>query len=97
MSKPVVLIGIGEIGGVFARGLLRCGHTVVPVTRSSDMNQVAAEAPDPQAVIVAVAETDLHSVLENLPASWKDRVGPQTPSAVLMKFTPSENILKTHL
>jgi len=74
MSKPVVLIGIGEIGGVFARGLLRCNHPVVPVTRSTDMNQVAAEVPDPQAVIVAVAEADLHSVLENLPASWKDRV-----------------------
>lgn len=74
MSKPVVLIGIGEIGGVFARGLLRCNHPVVPVTRSTDMNQVAAEVPDTQAVVVAVAETDLHSVLENLPASWKDRV-----------------------
>ena len=74
MTTPVVLIGIGEIGGVFARGLLRCGYTVVPVTRSMDMNQVAAEVPDPQAVIVAVAEKDLNPVLESLPAAWQERI-----------------------
>ena len=74
MTKPVVLIGIGEIGGVFARGLLRSGLTVVPVTRSMDMNQVAAEHADPQAVIVAVAENDLQAVLEGMPANWRERV-----------------------
>jgi len=74
MKQPVVLIGIGEIGGVFARGLLRGGRTVVPVTRSMDMNEVAAEVNEPEAVIVAVAENDLHPVLEQLPSAWRNQV-----------------------
>lgn len=37
MKPPVVVIGIGEMGGVFARGYLKNGHPVYPVTRGSDM------------------------------------------------------------
>lgn len=33
MRKPVVLIGVGEMGGVFERGLLKTGYQVVPVMR----------------------------------------------------------------
>ena len=43
MKKPVVIIGIGEIGGVFARGLLRAGYPLVPVNRNDDIQQVAVE------------------------------------------------------
>lgn len=74
MSKPVVLIGIGEIGGVLARGLLRIGRTIIPVTRDMDMSDVAATTPDPEAVIVAVAEKDLHDVLGSIPDIWRDRL-----------------------
>ena len=42
MKSPVVLIGIGEMGGVFARGFLRAGYPVYPVTRQTDL----AEAVD---------------------------------------------------
>jgi ketopantoate reductase len=71
MKKPVVIIGIGEIGGVFARGLLRAGYPLVPVNRSDDIQQVAVEYPDPQAVLLAVAEKDLQPALENMPDAWK--------------------------
>lgn len=71
MKKPVVIIGIGEIGGVFARGLLRSGHPVVPVNRGDDFKRLAAEYPEPEAVLLAVAEKDLHPALENMPDSWK--------------------------
>jgi hypothetical protein len=74
MTKPVVLIGIGEIGGVFARGLLRAGHTVVPVTRGMDLAVAAKETPDPEAVIITVAENDLQDVLGKMPEVWKDRL-----------------------
>ena len=74
MTKPVVLIGIGEIGGVFARGLLRAGHTVVPVTRGMDLVVTAKETPDPEAVIITVAENDLQDVLGKMPEAWKDRL-----------------------
>ena len=36
MKSPVVLIGIGEMGAVFARGFLRAGYPVYPVTRQTD-------------------------------------------------------------
>lgn len=75
MSKqPVILIGAGEMGGVFARGLLRAGYPVHPVTRSDSITETAAEIPDPAFVIVGVAEGDLHSVLEQIPAAWRDRL-----------------------
>ncbi|MCG6976119.1 MAG: hypothetical protein LJE56_06850 [Acidiferrobacterales bacterium] len=74
MKKPVVLIGLGEVGGVFARGLLRNGHPVFPVTRDMDLAQMAQEISEPEAVIVAVAENDLHPALEAVPAVWRDRL-----------------------
>ncbi len=74
MKKPLVIIGIGEIGGVFARGLLRSGHSVVPVNRSDDINQIANEYPDPEAVLLTVAEKDMHASLESMPEVWADRL-----------------------
>ena len=75
MNAPVVLIGVGEMGGVFARGLLRLGHPVFPVTRATPMQDVAAAVPRPELVLVAVAEADLQSVLRDLPETWRDRAG----------------------
>jgi len=74
MKKPVVVIGIGEMGGVFARGLLRTGHPVYPITRGSDMAEAARELPDPELVLVAVAENDLQATLEQLPSTWLSRI-----------------------
>jgi len=74
MHKPVVVIGIGEIGSVFARGFMRLGYPVVPVIRSMDMNEGAAEVPECTAVVVAVAEKDLHTTLADLPDAWRDRL-----------------------
>jgi hypothetical protein len=74
MKAPIVIIGIGEMAGVFARGFLRLGHPVFPVTRQTDPAQAAAEWPEPEAVLVAVAEADLHPALDHLPAAWRDRV-----------------------
>jgi len=74
MKPPVVVIGIGEMGSVFARGFLRAGHPVYPVTRGTDMQAVARQLPAPELVLVAVAENDLHPVLEKLPRAWHGRV-----------------------
>lgn len=74
MKKTVVLIGVGEMGGVFARGFLKLGFPVCPVTRQMDINAVAGEIRDPEAVVVAVAEKDLSSVLNTIPAPWRDRL-----------------------
>jgi ketopantoate reductase len=74
MKAPVVLVGIGEMGGIFARGLLRTGHPVYPVTRDMVMAAVAQRLPSPEMVLVSVAENDLHAVLEQLPVPWHGRL-----------------------
>lgn len=74
MKSPVVVIGIGEMGGVFARGFLRIGHPVYPVTRHTDIRGAAQQLPAPELVLVAVAENTLHEVLETVPAAWHGRI-----------------------
>jgi len=74
MDKPVVVIGIGEIGSVFARGFMKLGYPVVPVTREMDMGLVAADVADPEMVVVAVAEKDLQSTLAAMPDAWSDKL-----------------------
>ncbi|MEJ2359898.1 MAG: hypothetical protein P8Z75_00520 [Gammaproteobacteria bacterium] len=75
MKNPVVLVGIGEMGGVFARGLLRTGHPIIPVTRHTPIEEVAEAYAQPQLVLVSVGENDLHASLARIPASWHDRIG----------------------
>jgi hypothetical protein len=72
--RAAVIIGVGEIGGVFARGFLKCGLAVIPLGRSDSPAQMAKEVPDPELVLVATAEADLDAVLAALPAAWRDRV-----------------------
>jgi hypothetical protein len=74
MRDPVILIGVGEMGGVFARGLLRLGHPVYPVTRDMDMQVEAAQLPQPAMVLLAVAEKDLQPTLAQLPAAWYEHL-----------------------
>jgi ketopantoate reductase len=72
--NEVVVIGLGQLGRVFAGGLLRAGCTVVPVNRGDDMAMLAQAHPSPELVLVAVAENDLHTVLAALPENWKPHV-----------------------
>ena len=71
--NPVVIVGLGQLGRVFAGGLLRAGCSVVPVNRGDDMTAIAQALPTPEMVLVAVAEADLPGVLAALPHSWKPR------------------------
>lgn len=75
MKQPVVLIGVGEMGGVFSRGFLRLGHPVYPITRDMDMNSEAEQIPNPALVLVSVGEADLHPTLEAIPTQWRDKLG----------------------
>ncbi len=74
LKTPVVVIGIGEIGSVIARGFLRTGRPVIPVTRNMKVEVVAKEVAEPQAVVVAVGENELQAVLSSVPENWKDRL-----------------------
>ena len=73
-KKPIVIVGMGEMAGVFARGFLRSGYPVYPLTRDMNMQQQATDITDPELVLLAVAEKDIQSVLENIPEQWKDRL-----------------------
>ncbi|MBI5460935.1 MAG: hypothetical protein HY941_01975 [Gammaproteobacteria bacterium] len=74
MKASVVVIGIGELGAVFARGLLRLGHPIYPITRAMDMAAEAKALPDPEMVLLAVAEKDLHATLRAIPKPWQSRL-----------------------
>ena len=73
-KKPVVVVGMGEMGSVFARGLLRLGHPVYPVSRDGNMEKIAKALPDPKMVLVAVGEADLAAVLKKIPKAWRKRL-----------------------
>lgn len=75
MRKPIILIGIGEMGGVFARGFLRLGYPVYPVTRQMSLASVVNQIAEPELVLLAVGESDLQAVLTEIPTAWRDKLG----------------------
>ena len=75
MQEPVIVIGTGEMGGVFTRGLLRLGHPIFPVNRHTNLEKICQAVPEPRLVLVAVGENDLHSTLENVPKAWHAHLG----------------------
>jgi hypothetical protein len=74
MYQVVVVIGLGEMGSIFARGILRLGHPVYPVTRDTDMAAYCKNIPQPELVLVAVGETDLQPILKQIPIEWQSRI-----------------------
>lgn len=73
-KQACVIVGIGEMGGVFARGLLRLGHPVYPVTRNTDMRALARQLPQPRMVLAAVGENALQDLLADIPGPWQTRL-----------------------
>ncbi|MCX7113878.1 MAG: hypothetical protein NTX45_28150 [Proteobacteria bacterium] len=74
MKRPVVIVGMGEMGELFASGLLKSGHPVYPVLRDTALASMAFAIPEPELVLVAVGENDLHPVLESMPDEWRGRL-----------------------
>lgn len=73
-KKPVVVVGLGEMGSVFARAFLKLGYPVYPVTRDISMRKLAKSLPDPKIVVIAVGEKDLTPVLKKVPRTWSKRL-----------------------
>jgi hypothetical protein len=71
MNQPIVIIGIGELGGVFAKAFLRNNYPVYPVTRNMNIADQADRLPGPELVLVAVAEKDFKPVMATIPAAWR--------------------------
>jgi len=75
MNQPIIIVGIGELGGVFARAFLRNNYPVYPVTRSMNIPDQADRMPQPELVLVAVAEKDFKAVMTTIPAAWRNCTG----------------------
>jgi len=75
MQHPVAIIGVGELGGVFARAFLGAGHPVYPVTRRMPLNQTLEKIPSPILTLVAVGEKDLPAVLQELSLDKRSCLG----------------------
>lgn len=72
MKKPIIIIGLGEMGGVFSRAFLKAGYPVYPVTRNTDM-QALANQVDAELVINATGENDLQASLSQMPKKWLEQ------------------------
>lgn len=75
MKKPIVIIGIGELAAVFSQGFLRCGYPVYPITRGMDLEMECSQIPTPELVFIMVQESELHTLLANIPEDWRSKLG----------------------
>lgn len=73
MKEPIIVIGLGELGSVFARGFLRLGYPVQGITRDMDVEVLSKSITTPKAVLIAVGEADISQTLNTLPQEWKDK------------------------
>jgi len=69
-KSPVIVIGLGEMGSVFARAILKSGYPVYPAKRDTDLTKLAEAIPNPAMVLVAVGEKDLQPCLKQIPTAW---------------------------
>ncbi len=74
MNDPIIIIGMGEIGSVLARGFLRAGHPVYPITRHMPLSDAHRINPEPMAVVLAVGEAQLQNCLHDMPTPWRDKL-----------------------
>ncbi|HZJ48144.1 MAG TPA: hypothetical protein VFD97_03795 [Acidimicrobiia bacterium] len=74
MKQSIALIGVGQMGAVFSHALLRSGHPVIPVLRSTAIDEVEAQLPEPALTLVTVGEDDLQPVLDGLPIGWRPSI-----------------------
>ncbi|BBB23173.1 conserved hypothetical protein [Abyssogena phaseoliformis symbiont OG214] len=73
MKKPIVVLGIGELGSVFSRAFLKNNYPVYPITRQTNIDELA-NTINPELILVCTAEADLQNALQSIPKQWKDRV-----------------------
>lgn len=75
MSSVVAIVGMGQLGRLFAEGLCASGVGVVPVLRTQQLTtQSALLTSSPEVVLVAVGERDLDAALASIPDALRDRV-----------------------
>ena len=60
--ESVVIIGMGQLGGLLAHGLMRLGYSIYPVLRGDDLATAQEDCPNTKLVLVSVGEDVLDEV-----------------------------------
>lgn len=63
-GENAIVVGMGELGGVFAVALLRRGFTVTPVLRNTPIDVVTDGHLEPELCVITVGEDALPAVLD---------------------------------
>jgi hypothetical protein len=72
--KTSIVIGLGELGSVFATGLLKNGHQIIPISRHDNLQEIAKAHPQPDSIWTCVAEKDIKVVLSSIPDTWQQKL-----------------------
>ncbi len=72
--KTSIVIGLGELGSIFATGLLKNGHQIIPISRHDNLQEIAKAHPKPDSVWICVGEKDIHFVLSHIPDTWQQQL-----------------------
>lgn len=72
-AKTAFVVGMGQLGSVFADALRGTDHDVAEVRRGDDLAALCASRAVPDVVVVAVGEDDLDAVLAALPSEHRAR------------------------
>lgn len=70
MSSPIVVIGMGQLGTVFADAWSQLGKSILALRR----HQPIIQDISPRAVLIATGEQDLSPVLASLPQTWRSQL-----------------------
>ncbi len=73
MKSPIALLGLGQLGSLFAHAFLRLGHPVIPLLRDDTEGLANLALAPPEALMVACGDMDLPGVLETLPDPLRNR------------------------
>ncbi|HMA91078.1 MAG TPA: hypothetical protein VKP30_00260, partial [Polyangiaceae bacterium] len=72
-GESAIIVGMGELGSVFALALLRRGITVMPVLRSTPTEALATERREPGLCVITVGEDALAGVIDGSLRRYSDR------------------------
>jgi ketopantoate reductase len=72
-GENAIVVGMGELGSVFAVALLRRGIAITPILRSTPIEQLAQECREPDLCVITVGENALDLVLDSGLRKYSDR------------------------
>lgn len=74
IGETALIVGMGELGGVFALGLLRRGIGILPVLRMTNPASILERCDNPTLCVLTVGEDALSGVLDGWLQKYADRL-----------------------